>query len=114
MLNMQPLIYEQNFSKLPDDGDPWAPNNLLKPGAKEKTPIETQQQATDKNVTAHHYNLESTFILRDIRSDLIFYSIVDEIPLNKQHIAPNGTPRFTSSQLVLYCLPTPHKKETRL
>ena len=24
------------FSKLPDDGDTWAPNNLLKPGAKEK------------------------------------------------------------------------------
>ena len=24
------------FSKLPGDGDPWAPNNLLKPGAKEK------------------------------------------------------------------------------
>ena len=24
------------FSKLPDDGDPLAPNNLLKPGAKEK------------------------------------------------------------------------------
>ena len=24
------------FSKLPDEGDPWAPNNLLKPGAKEK------------------------------------------------------------------------------
>ena len=24
------------FSKLLDDGDPWAPNNLLKPGAKEK------------------------------------------------------------------------------
>ena len=24
------------LSKLPDDGDPWAPNNLLKPGAKEK------------------------------------------------------------------------------
>ena len=24
------------FSKLPDDGDPWAPNNSLKPGAKEK------------------------------------------------------------------------------
>ena len=28
------------LSKLPDDGDPWAPNNLLKPGAKEKTPVE--------------------------------------------------------------------------
>ena len=24
------------FSNLPDDGDPWTPNNLLKPGAKEK------------------------------------------------------------------------------
>ena len=24
------------FSKLPDDGDSWAPNNLLKSGAKEK------------------------------------------------------------------------------
>ena len=24
------------FIKLPDDGDPWAPNNLLKHGAKEK------------------------------------------------------------------------------
>ena len=24
------------LSKLPDDGDPWVPNNLLKPGAKEK------------------------------------------------------------------------------
>ena len=24
------------FSKLPDDGDPWAPNNLLNSGEKEK------------------------------------------------------------------------------
>ena len=24
------------LSKLPDGGDPWAPNNLMKPGAKEK------------------------------------------------------------------------------
>ena len=24
------------LSKLPEDGDPWAPNNLLNPGAKEK------------------------------------------------------------------------------
>ena len=28
------------FGKLSDDGDPWAPNNLLKPGAKEETPVE--------------------------------------------------------------------------
>ena len=26
----------ERLSNLPDDGDPWAPNNLLKPGAKEK------------------------------------------------------------------------------
>ena len=32
------------FSKLPDDGDPWAPNNYLKPGAKEKkTPVEPRR-----------------------------------------------------------------------
>ena len=39
------------FSKLSDDGDPWAPNNLLKPGANEKhqclTPVD---QATDKKL----------------------------------------------------------------
>ena len=29
------------FSKLPDDGDRWAPNNLLKPGAKEKHQLNT-------------------------------------------------------------------------
>ena len=28
------------FSQLPDDGDLWAPNNLLKPGAKEKHQLE--------------------------------------------------------------------------
>ena len=27
------------FNKLPDDGDPWAPNNLLTPELK-KTPVE--------------------------------------------------------------------------
>ena len=37
------------FSKLLDDGDPWAPNNLLKPGAKKKkkkkkTPVEPCRQ----------------------------------------------------------------------
>ena len=29
-------IRSHRFSKLPDDGDPWAPNNLLSSGAKEK------------------------------------------------------------------------------
>ena len=29
-------MLNQRFSKLPDDADPWAPNNLRKSGAKEK------------------------------------------------------------------------------
>ena len=42
-------------SKLPDDGDPWAPNNLLKPGAKEKKKKHNNNripvgQATDKKL----------------------------------------------------------------
>ena len=38
------------FSKLPDDGDPWAPNNLLKPGANEKHQLTPIGQATDKKL----------------------------------------------------------------
>ena len=29
-------------------------------------------------------------------------------------IAPDGTPRFAASHLGLFCLPMPHKKDTRL
>ena len=32
------------FSKLPEDGHPWAPNNLLKPGAKEKHQLRQEQE----------------------------------------------------------------------
>ena len=38
------------LSKLPDDGDPWAPNNLLKPVAKEKHLLTPVGQATDKKL----------------------------------------------------------------
>ena len=40
--------WTHKFSKLPDDGDPWAPNNLLKIRSKRKTPVEprwAKQQA---------------------------------------------------------------------
>ena len=30
------------LSKLPDDEDPWAPNNLLNPEQKKKTPVEPE------------------------------------------------------------------------
>ena len=39
----------QILSKLPDDGDPWAPNNLLTPEQKKNISWTPVGQATDKN-----------------------------------------------------------------
>ena len=38
------------FSKLPDDGDPWAPNNLLTPEQKKNTSWTPVGQATDRKL----------------------------------------------------------------
>ena len=38
------------MSKLPDDGDPWAPNNLLTPKQKKTTSWTPVGQATDKKL----------------------------------------------------------------
>ena len=38
------------FSKLPDDGDPGAPNNLLTPEQKKNTSWTSMGQATDKKL----------------------------------------------------------------
>ena len=38
------------LSKLPDDGDPWAPNNLLTPEQKKYTSWTLVGQATDKKL----------------------------------------------------------------
>ena len=38
------------LSKLPDDGDPWAPNNLLTPAQKKNTSWTPVGQATDKKL----------------------------------------------------------------
>ena len=38
------------FSKLPDDGDPWAPNNLLTPEQKQNIRWIPVGQATDKKL----------------------------------------------------------------
>ena len=38
------------LSKLPDDGDPWAPNNLLTAEQKKNTCWTPVGQATDKNL----------------------------------------------------------------
>ena len=38
------------FSKLPDDGDPWAPNNLQTPEQKKNISWTRVGQATDKKL----------------------------------------------------------------
>ena len=38
------------LSKLPDDGDPWVPNNLLTPEQKKNTSRTLVGQATDKKL----------------------------------------------------------------
>ena len=38
------------LSKLPDDGDPWAPNNVLTPEQKKNTSWTPVGQATDKKL----------------------------------------------------------------
>ena len=47
------------FSKLPDDGDPWAPNKLLEPAAKEKHQFDPVGQATDKKLRPQPTNMNS-------------------------------------------------------
>ena len=44
------MINILRFSKLPDDGDPWAPNNLLTPEQKKNTSWTPVGQATDKKL----------------------------------------------------------------
>ena len=38
------------FSKLPDDGDPWAPNNLLTPAQNKNTSWTPVGKETDKKL----------------------------------------------------------------
>ena len=46
------------FSKLPDDGDPWALNNLLTP-EQEKCQLNPVDQATDKKLRAKPAKMNS-------------------------------------------------------
>ena len=59
------------------------------------------------------YHLESTFILRGVRSIFIFHFIFYENHVANR-IAPDGSPRFAEFHLGLFCLPISHKKDTRL
>ena len=51
----------KRFSKLPDDRDPWAPNNLLTPEQKTNTSWTPVGQATNKKL--RHRNLMFVFCL---------------------------------------------------
>ena len=63
----------------------------------------------------HHYHLgESTIILRGIRSDFEFLFNFSANFLYANKIAPDQTPHFAASRLVLYCLPMSQKNDARL
>ena len=67
------------------------------------------------NGLSHSYHLdESTFILRDIRSYFEFLTNFSMKFLLTNRIAPDGAPLAAVSHLGLFCLPMPHKKDTRL
>ena len=67
---------------------------------------------------SHHYQLdESTFILRGVRSVVVFIIIFSHFSMKflcANRIASDGTPRSAASHLGLYCLPMSHKKDARL
>ena len=67
------------------------------------------------NGFSHPYHLdESTFIFRGIGSNFSFlfnFSMKIKLP---NRIALDGTPRFASSYLGLFCLPVSRKKDARL
>ena len=56
------------LSKLPDDGDPWAPNNLLTPEQKKNTSWTPVGQATDKKLRPRPTKMNS-FVGAIIKSD---------------------------------------------
>ena len=67
------------------------------------------------NGLSHSYHLdESTFIFRGVRSNILF-SFHFSMKINlASRIAPDGTPRFATSHLGLFCFKMSHKKDTRL
>ena len=66
------------------------------------------------NGLSNPYHLdESTFILRDIRSNFSFAFHVSKKFMSANRIAPDGTLRFAASHLGLFCLPMSNKKDAR-
>ena len=59
------------FSKLPDDGDPWAPNNLLKPGAKEKHQDPVVQSIVSLTISLRHKFVKQ--ISAKVTNTLLFF-----------------------------------------
>ena len=57
------------LSKLPNDGDPWAPNNLLTPEQKKNTSWTLVGQATDKKLRSQPTKMNSFKLGAIIESD---------------------------------------------
>ena len=62
------------------------------------------------NGLAHHYHLESIFILgaSGVILGFLFHFSMNFLKANR--IAPDGTPHSAASHMGLYCLPMSHKK----
>ena len=53
------ILRTHRLSKLPDDGDPWAPNYLLTPEQKKNTSWTPVGQATDKKLRPQQTKMNS-------------------------------------------------------
>ena len=64
------------LSKLPDDGDPWAPNNLLTPEQKKNTSWTPVGQATDKKLRPQPTKMNSFMSELDVFKALIEWPFI--------------------------------------
>ena len=78
-----------SFSKLPDDGDPWAPNNFLKPGAKEKHPLNSGGPG-NRQEAPYIYNVKKKVYLSISRiSDFSkYHSFMENILMSNENVPP--------------------------
>ena len=63
------------------------------------------------NGLSHPYHLEESIFILGASGVFIHFSMKF---VKTIRIIPNGTPRFATSHLVLFCLPMSHKKDARL
>ena len=67
------------------------------------------------NGLSHRYHLDkSTFVSKGVRCSFSFLFHFSMKIVKANRIAPDGTPRFASPHMGLFCLPVSNKKDARL